>query len=224
MEDTKGWIVVVRTLVQVVLPVAMVLTSVRLLLTQAFVRFEYNVVGVPADRYGFTKEDRLKYADIALEYLLNDAGIEFLGDLEFEDGAQVYNERELGHMEDVKVVTRATLRVWLISIAVAVLASVALARFSGIAELWDALRSGSTITFVLMGLLGVGLVVGFSVIFVGFHQVFFDPDTWTFPFEDTLIRLFPERFWQVAFGTIAALTLLQAGLLYGVSRLMTSRA
>jgi integral membrane protein (TIGR01906 family) len=224
MEDSRGWISVARTLLQALLPVLMVLTSVRLLLTEAFVLFEYNVIGIPADRYGFTKTDRLKYADIALEYLLNDAGIEFLGDLRFADGAQVYNEAELGHMEDVKVVTRAAIRVWMVSIVAALLLSALLSRSAGSAELWHALRGGSTVTFVLMGVLAVGLVVGFSVIFVGFHQVFFDANTWTFPYQDTLIRLFPERFWQVAFGTIAGFTLLQAGLLYTLSRIMANRA
>lgn len=224
MEESRGLVVGLRVGLQVLLPVAMLLTSVRLLLTNAFVRFEYNVVGIPADRYGFTTADRLNYADIALEYLLNDSGIEFLGDLRFEDGSSVYNQRELRHMEDVKVVTRSALRVWLISIGAAVLASVAILRTSGAVAMWGALRSGSTVTLALMAVLAVGLVLGFSIIFVGFHEVFFDPDTWTFPFDDTLIRLFPQRFWQVAFGTIAGLTVVQAGLLYLLSRVMEGRA
>jgi hypothetical protein len=58
--------------------------------------------GFPADRYGFTTADRLYWADIAVDYLVNTAGIEFLADLRFEDGSPVYNERELKHMVDVK--------------------------------------------------------------------------------------------------------------------------
>lgn len=38
-----------------------------------------------------------------MNYLTNDEGIEFLGDLKFPDGSPVYNERELHHMVDVKV-------------------------------------------------------------------------------------------------------------------------
>jgi len=39
----------------------------------------------PADEYGFTKEDRLKWAPFALDYLVNSADISYLGDLTFDD-------------------------------------------------------------------------------------------------------------------------------------------
>jgi uncharacterized membrane protein len=42
--------------------------------------------------------------------------------------------------------------------------------------------------------------------FVAFHQVFFAAGTWTFEYSDTLIRLFPNRFWFDAALTIAGLT------------------
>ena len=95
----------------------LILTSVRLLMTPAFVQVEYRTPNFPADRYGFTREDRLNWSLIALDYLLNDEGISFLGDLRFEDGTQVYNERELGHMVDVKKVLEVALIVWYASIA-----------------------------------------------------------------------------------------------------------
>ncbi len=37
-----------------------------------------------------------------MEYLVNNADISYLGDLKFEDGSPLYNERELNHMADVK--------------------------------------------------------------------------------------------------------------------------
>ncbi|MGH2621412.1 MAG: hypothetical protein ACRDHG_12705, partial [Anaerolineales bacterium] len=89
MEPPSGapvWIGLARIGLQALLPVVLVLTSVRLLLTEVFVRTEYSLPGFPADRYGFTKADRIKHATVALEYLLNDAGIEFLGDQRFDDG------------------------------------------------------------------------------------------------------------------------------------------
>ncbi len=43
-------------------------------------------------------------------YLLNDAGIDYLGDLTFEDGSPLYRAKELQHMEDVKIVMQAALR------------------------------------------------------------------------------------------------------------------
>ena len=223
-NSQPGWLVAARIVLQVLFPVILVLTSVRMLMTDSFVRFNYAIPGFPEDRYGFTEEDRLLHAPIALEYLLNDAGVEFLGDQRFEDGSPVYNARELGHMEDVKDVTRAALNVWRIGLLAVLALSVVLWRVAGTQFLWEAWQGGAKLTAIIMLVLLVGLIAAFSVLFVFFHQVLFDPDTWTFLFSDTLIRLFPQRFWEVAFGTIAVATLLQAGLLYLISRLLLSRS
>ena len=226
MDPTSqpGWLTAARITLQVLIPVVLVLTSVRMLMTTTFVRFNYSLPGFPEDRYGFTEEDRLRHAPIALEYLRNDAGINFLGDQRFEDGSPVYNARELGHMEDVKKVTRAALSVWRIGGFAALALSLALWRVAGSQILWEAWQGGAKLSALIMVVLLVGLIAAFSVLFVGFHEVFFDPDTWTFLFSDTLIRLFPQRFWEVAFGTVAVATLLQAGLVYLITRILLSRS
>ncbi len=48
----------------------------------------------------------------------------------------------------------------------------------------------------------------------GFHHLFFQGDTWLFLYSDTLIRLFPERFWQQVFAFLALATLGEAGLVW----------
>jgi integral membrane protein (TIGR01906 family) len=219
-----GWLTAARITMQVLIPVIMVLTSVRLLMTNTFVRFNYALPGFPRDSYGFTEQDRLFHAPIALDYLHNDEGIEFLGDQRFDDGSPVYNLRELGHMEDVKDVTRAALNVWRLGLVAAVVIGVVLWRVAGSQYLFGSLQGSAKLTALLMLVLIVGLIIGFSVLFVGFHQVFFDAGTWTFSFSDTLIRLFPQRFWEVAFATVGVATLLQAGILYFAARLLLSRS
>jgi integral membrane protein (TIGR01906 family) len=202
----------------IVVPVVLVLTAVRLLLTPAFVRLEYRMPGFPEDPYGFTREQRLRWAMLDLEYLLNDAGIEFLGDLRFEDGTPVHNERELRHMEDVKRLTQAALRVWFAAGLLAVGLAATLWIGAGRAAALEALAATARLTLILMAVLLVLLVLGFSAFFVGFHRVFFVGDTWLFPASDTLIRLYPVRFWRDAFLFTALATLAQAGILWGVSR------
>ena len=59
-------------LVAILVPVILILTSVRLLLTPVFVQVEYRTPNFPPDPYGFTQQDRLYWSQIALEYLLND--------------------------------------------------------------------------------------------------------------------------------------------------------
>lgn len=219
-----GWLGLVRLLLQVTILVVFVLTGVRLLLTRGFVRLEYALPGFPDDPYGFSRSERIGYADLALDYLLNPEGIEFLGDLEFGDGVPLYNARELLHMADVKQVTQAALRVWVGSAVLAALLSVVLWRLAGPTTLLQSWIAGAKLTAGFMLVLMLGLVIGFSVIFVGFHRVFFEGNTWLFNYQDTLIRLFPERFWQVAFGAIAAGTLALSGALYLLSRWLLGRS
>lgn len=56
----------------------------------------------------------------------------------------------------------------------------------------------------------VGMVINpdvFNVFFVAFHSLFFEGNSWLFLFSDTLIRLFPVRFWQDAFLLAAVIAL-----------------
>jgi uncharacterized membrane protein len=47
-----------------------------------------------------------------------------------------------------------------------------------------------------------------------FHQLFFQPGSWTFDFSNTLIRLFPEKFWYDAVLTISSLSVIIGFLLF----------
>lgn len=217
------WAWIRLVVIPVLTPVALVLTNVRLLMTPAFISVEYRMPGFPEDPYGFTLQDRLHWAPIAREYLLNDAGSRFLGDLRFGDGSPVYNERELRHMEDVKRLTQVALRVWLACMAVIASGLLLLAWGKIGSECWRALMGGAQLTLSLMLALGLALGLSFDFIFVGFHRVFFSGDSWLFRYSDTLIRLFPERFWQDAFVFIAGATLVEAVALWVVARRMARR-
>ena len=54
------------------------------------------------------------------------------------------------------------------------------------------------------------VLVVFDWLFVVFHRIFFSGDTWLFLYSDTLIRLFPERFWSDTFLMVGGLTALMA--------------
>jgi integral membrane protein (TIGR01906 family) len=193
--------------VAILVPVVLILTSVRLLLTPAFVQVEYRTPNFPPDPYGFTQEDRLFWSMIALDYLLNDEGISYLEELQFEDGSAVYNARELKHMVDVKNAVQSALIVWYISLGGIFLLGV-WAYFGGwLTGYKGGLRRGGWITVALIAVTMIAVLIAFSVFFVFFHEVLFDPGTWVFRFSDTLIRLFPERFWRDTFIAIGLLSL-----------------
>jgi integral membrane protein (TIGR01906 family) len=217
------WERAARSLLWLTIPVALLLTSVRLLLTPAFVRLDYSLPGFPQDAYGFSMSDRSYWAGIALDYLLNDAPIAFLGDLRFENGEAVYNERELKHMLDVKILVQQALTVWLAAIAASLVLLLLIGQFAGWREALQAIRAGAQATLGIMAVLLLLIAAAFQFVFVGFHRVFFQGDTWLFLYSDTLIRLFPERFWLTAFVAIVAGTVGLACLLWLVTRAMLGR-
>jgi integral membrane protein (TIGR01906 family) len=205
---------ILSSLVSLLVPVALIGLGLRVLLTPLFLRIEYNMPYFPPDEYGFTKEDRLRWAPYALDYLTNSADISYLADLRFDDGTPLYIERELSHMDDVKLVTQGSLRVW--SITLALLLGLGIwAWFGG---WWRAYRLGLMRGgWLMIGLaisIGLIVIIGIAInpnvfwnFFAGFHSLFFEGDSWLFLFSDTLIRLFPIRFWQDAFLWAAVIAL-----------------
>ena len=202
-------------LVSILVTIMLILTSVRLLLTPIFVQLEYRTPNFPPDPYGFIQQDRLYWSQIALDYLLNDEGISFLEELEFEDGTQVYNARELRHMLDVKEVVQSALIAWYISIGSIILLGLWAYWGGWMKDYRRGISRGGWITVGIIGVTMVAVLIAFSVFFVFFHQVFFESGTWVFRFSDTLIRLFPQRFWRDAFVAIGLLSLV-GGLMLGV--------
>jgi integral membrane protein (TIGR01906 family) len=201
------WQRILGWLVSLVVPVVLIMTAVRLLLTPVFVNIEYHMPGFPEDGYGMTLEQRLTYAPLALDYLMNDEGVSFLGDQRFEDATPLYNERELEHMEDVKELTKTVLNVWLLLLAALVFIAGAAWRLGYGAMFAGWLSRGGKLTVGLIVALLVIIALSFDALFTGFHRVFFEGDTWLFLYSDTLIRLFPMRFWQDVFIALGVLTL-----------------
>ncbi|MFC1878733.1 TIGR01906 family membrane protein [Chloroflexota bacterium] len=193
-------------LVTLLVPVALVLSAMRLIMTPAFLRIEYNMPYFPVDRYGFTTQDRLYWSRFALDYLVNSADISYLGDLKFENGEPIYNQRELGHMIDVKAAMRAALLAWYASLVILLALGIWAWRGAWWQEYRTGLRRGGWMTAIGIGLIVFFVLVSFGVFFVAFHNVFFDAGTWIFKYSDTLIRLFPERFWQDIFIYVGVLS------------------
>ena len=201
-------------LVALLVPLALIGLGLRALLTPVFLQTEYNMPYFPPDEFGFTKEDRLKWSPYALDYLINSADISYLGNLTFSDGTPLYNERELSHMDDVKRVTQGALDIWYISLALLLTLGIWSWRGGWSQTYRHGLRRGGWLMVGLAGAIGLIVVVGILInpnifwnFFAGFHSLFFEGDSWLFLDSDTLIRLFPIRFWQDAFLFAAVVAL-----------------
>ena len=67
---------------------------------------------------------------------------------------------------------------------------------------------GLAVTIALVVVIGILINPNvFWNFFACFHSLFFEGDSWLFLYSDTLIRLFPIRFWQDAFLWAAVIAL-----------------
>jgi len=215
----QGWFPhSLRLVLTVALPFVLVLSNVRLVLLPWFPTFEYNRAGFPPDAYGFSTDVRRLHARRAVVFLLNSASIDFLAEERFSDGTLLYNERELRHMQDVKGVTGVVLWVWRGALLLALLAGVGLAWQPATRPLLRVgLMAGATIVIVTLVVLLAYVLLNFNSFFTKFHQLFFESGSWMFSYSDTLIRLFPLRFWSDVALLIGGASLLEGVLLWWVA-------
>jgi integral membrane protein (TIGR01906 family) len=199
--------IITRSYLTLLFPVLLILIAVRLVMTPAFLYFEYTRSGFPEDFYGLTREERLQYAPYAIEYLFNGEDIAFLDNLTFPNGDKLFTSRELRHMRDVKVVTQYT---FLFATTAGILALVSAYWLRKRDQLRPALLSGSILTLGIISAIIIVAVFNWDFFFVGFHRLFFENDTWYFAYSDTLIRLFPEQFWFDAALLVGGLSTLVA--------------
>ena len=206
-----------RSYLTLAVPIILVLVSVWLVMSPLFLRFEYYRFDFPEDNYGFTTEDRMTYAPRVLNYLLNDADISYLSEMTFPNGRSLFNARELRHMEDVKIVTRNAYLFLIIIASVSALGGLAVWQ----QEHWrgaikQGVTQGAVLTITAIVAIVLLSVLAWDVFFTAFHDLFFTSGTWRFAYSDTLIRLFPERFWFDAAITIGILTVTGAVGILGV--------
>lgn len=194
-------------LISLIVPFFLLMTTIRILITPLFLEFEYRTPGFPIDTYGFNLEDRLKWAKVSENFLVNSTDITFLSKLRFPDGTPLYNERELSHMIDVKSLIQTMLFGWYIIISILIISALWAWRSRWIRDYLDAISRGGKFTIILIVIILVGVILNFNTLFTGFHQIFFKGDTWIFLYSDTLIRLFPMRFWQDTFIWMGILTI-----------------
>lgn len=197
-------------LVALLIPFFLIMTAIRILFTPFFVQLEYRSPGFPDDPYGFTLEDRLHWSRVSLEYLMNNAEISYLADQRLPDGSPLYNERELDHMLDVKILVQQMIIVWRVLLVVLIGIGMAAWRLKWMPGFLKALSNGGKLTLALIAFILTAVAVSFRQLFTYFHMLFFVGDTWLFNYSDNLIRLFPMRFWQDGFIAMGVITILGA--------------
>jgi integral membrane protein (TIGR01906 family) len=189
------------------LPWFLALTSLLPLITPAFLRLQYARPDVPPSSK-FSPEERQAFAEASAYYLLSSEDIDYLADLRTADRSPLFNDRELTHMVDVKVLLGKAIKLDL-SLGLAIVASFGLllsrAETRGRAPRY--LLVAALVGPALAALALIIVPLQFQWFFVEFHHVFFEGETWLFPRTDTLIQLFTETLWFNALQAWLLLTI-----------------
>lgn len=203
----------VRRLVVVTLPLFLSFGWITLVIGPAYPRHEYTKPDFPLDLEGMpsatavslnlvplTQAERLELALVAVAYLESwqpaETAIVMLAEQQLlYTGSPLYNQRELNHMIDVKQLTD-TIRWLALATAVPVIGGLhfLLRRPRTRPAGYLALGQGGLFTVILLSGLAGLILFGWSFFFYQFHGLLFPPGTWTFAATDSLMRLYPERF------------------------------
>jgi len=218
-----------RWLVVLLIPFMLTLLTIRFLISwdsPSYPEFEYS--RIDPDRFGFSDDERLGLATATLEYLRDyrpaEEAIILLEELRIPGSNDpLYNQREIGHMIDVKkLVDSLNILMWAISILVTLgLGFLLLPRYSRF-EGFKAIYNGGLLTVSILLVMLILIVAAWGLVFTQFHELLFPPDTWTFYYSDSLIRLFPEQFW-FDFGLIWAGAIFVEGLILFLAGALITR-
>lgn len=208
----KGLLAVIRWLVILAMPFLLGFGMIRAIIAWDYPAFEYQRIA--PDIYGFTPEQRLELARSTLAYMRRTEPAEdvifLLEDLRLPGTDQpLYNVREIDHMIDVKHLTDA-IRIGAIIAGLIVFIGLGILLFPKATRLygWRTLMLAGLATMIALAIIAVSILIAWPIFFVQFHELLFPPDTWTFYYTDSLIRLFPEQFWFdvgviISVGTLA---------------------
>ncbi len=207
----RRWLRWLQWLLGLALPIVLLALNMRLVTGHWFVRWEYRRPGFPPDPFGLSTAERIRLAETCQDFLAQNADIALLENLELPGGEPAFNQRELRHMADVQAVYHALTVAGVIAGAIWIGGSLAFAANEQVREgLPRSLLRGSLITLGLLAAVGSFMLISWGDFFTTFHRLFFEGETWIFPNSDTLIRLFPIRFWIDIAATLVGLLVTEA--------------
>lgn len=136
-----------------------------------------------------------------------------------DDGTtqDLYKNREIIHMYDVKALVQLTYRVqegaFLYLLLVATLGFLILGNdFAG--RFRKLLLIGSLFNISVAGLIGIAVLIDFEPLFIMFHEISFNNDFWQLdPSHSYLVRMFPLQFWLECIILIGFATMVESVLI-----------
>ena len=192
---------------------------IPVLLITTNVRFAVNDIRLY--EYGFNKYEVSKTTGLDNEELTQTAQrlIDYFNsDEEFTD-IEVFQEREIAHLKDVKGLIQLVYRLQigiLFFILIYIAFNFLLLRRALWREIAKRLVWGGLATIGLIAILGFFALVGFDELFLWFHLVSFRNELWQLSPDAMLLLMFPQGFFNDATLFIAAGTILEAAIIGGI--------
>ena len=153
---------------------------------------QYNI----SDETGVGKEELTMITQKLLDYLKgNREDILIFEEVNGEE-EQIFGNRELMHLEDVKNLYQKGFLVKNISITILIIA-ISIITLYDRKKIQKTLNISATLSLGVMGLVGVLIYLDFYKYFIYFHKILFDNDLWLLnPQTDILIQMYPLEFFN----------------------------
>ena len=138
-------------------------------------------------------------------------GIALLERATLPDGSPAFDSRELGTCATSAVGSGAAYRAQLVALVVLLALAIGCRRSAALAHRRAVGAAARLVLTLGIAVLAVPVILlGFDGFFLRFHEVFFSGDSWRFSDTDTLLRIYPETFWQDTAKLAAAIVVAQA--------------
>lgn len=210
-----------RTILTLCIPIILIAAPLYLLWRPAYLRYQYARPSFPTS-VRFDPAERLRLSTTILRYTVGDAAHEEMAGMQTDEGQTALLPSEAQHLVDVRIVVRGIYAAGAAALGLAVLCGIYLGRTSP-SRLVKALRAGTLAIVGFLLVVGLTALVDFDRFFTLLHGVFFDPGTWTFFYEDTLIQLYPLPLWTTAIMHLLILMALLAAAALAIAQVVSQR-
>ncbi|NPA54403.1 MAG: TIGR01906 family membrane protein [Aquificae bacterium] len=162
--------------------------STRIVFNEWFIDYEYSKKDFPKDRWNLDDEYRKHLAKLGLEAVLSEEGLKEFSEAKLPNGVKAFREKEIKHMKDVNKflkfffpLTYLAFFIWFLGFF-----------------LWkdsSYLIYSGVFTIFLIVFIGSLIIIFYEEAFAFFHDTVFGRNTWRFRQTDTLLRIYPMKFW-----------------------------
>ena len=182
-------------------PLVAVGISTRIAFNEWIIDYIYAKRDFPKDRYGLSDEYRKELAKLGLRAVLSDEAFEEFKKAKLPNGRYAFRPKEVKHMHDVKEFLKKFFPAVYIATFLWILGIL-------ITRSPDYLILSGFFGILTLTLLGIFVFANYNKAFELFHIIAFDPYSWRFKYTDTLLRIYPMKFWYEATKVVALMSFL----------------